>query len=161
MNTSSSFTITTTNKLNNEFTTEYDGDEAYAISIIDTFKETYLTSIREPYLAYIRGYFQDIIDKDKKRYTRYELETFSIQQTEWIKWNADNTVVTPFCDALAAGRGVDRLVLLNKVGTKILEISSFLGKQHMFEDLLNGATSEEEIKAIRLPFSQKFRELGA
>lgn len=49
------------------------------------------------------------------RYSEIEKETFGIQKDEAKEWQKDNTAATPFIDSLAQKRGIDRVLMIQKV----------------------------------------------
>ncbi|HEX9078095.1 MAG TPA: hypothetical protein VF795_00825 [Desulfuromonadaceae bacterium] len=84
-----------------------------------------------------------------------ERETWPYQRAEALAWRADNTVPTPYCDAIAGGRGVSREVFIPKV----LEVSdlftqastAILGQQQALIDRISAATDMDTLLAIAWP----------
>lgn len=98
----------------------------------------------------IQTKYQDIIDTSKVSYSEYEIETFSIQETEWKAWSADNTSGTPFIDTIATARGIDRLELLGKIGANTLAVATTLGQQQAEETIVKACTTVEELRGLSL-----------
>ena len=98
----------------------------------------------------VRSHYQNIVNELSNNYSSYELETFATQQAEWKLWSADSNASTPFIDALSAARGIDREVLLNKIGANALNIASILGLQQAKEDAIKACTAVAEVEAIIL-----------
>ena len=130
---------------------EYRGNETDAIAKVEELYNDNLNSAKQPYLKQNRDAYQMGADKLKAGYSSFELDLFDIQQSEWKTWYLDNTSSTPFVDSLATARGIDRLVLLGKIGTKVLEFSIILGQQHAKEDAIKAATSIEELEQFKIP----------
>ena len=91
---------------------------------------------------------QSSIDDMTKYTPDYELQTFDIQQTEWVTWSQDNTKLTPNCDRIALGRGMDRVELLTRVGLKVSIVFDVLGAQQGQVDLIEACTTMTELNAL-------------
>lgn len=85
-------------------------------------------------------------------YPSTEILTFDKQEKEARSWDADNTVSTPFLDGLAIARGIDKAELVRRVIAKsdafAAAVSTLTGQRQRYEDLLNAATTAEEVAAI-------------
>lgn len=83
--------------------------------------------------------------------------TFDKQEQEARAWLADNSTSTPFIDALATGRQMDKAELVNRIIAKAdaFAIASGLltGQRQRYEDLLDVAETAEEVAAIVLEYS--------
>lgn len=71
-----------------------------------------------------------------------ERETWPYQKAEAEAWAADNSKATPFCDLIAAGRGIPRELFLPKVleNSTLFAMASaqILGQQQALVDQLHG-----------------------
>lgn len=85
-------------------------------------------------------------------YPSTELLTFDKQEKEARSWQADNTVSTPLIDALVLGRGIDKDELVRRIIAKAeafaLATGYLTGQLQRYEDLLDAATTAEEVAAI-------------
>ncbi len=77
-----------------------------------------------------------------------EIYTWDIQKLEAEAWQKDNTAPTPFIDGLAAGRGMERELLLEKVLAKVTTYraltSALTGKRQGLEDAIFAITQQED-----------------
>lgn len=96
----------------------------------------------------VRSHYQNRVNELSNNYSSYEVETFATQQAEWKLWVADSNAPTPFIDAIAAARGIDRAVLLDKIGANALNIASILGLQQAKEDAIKACTTTDEVEAV-------------
>lgn len=78
--------------------------------------------------------------------------TFDKQEQEARAWLADNSFPTPFVDALAAGRQMDKAELVSRIIAKAdafaLTSGSLTGQRQRYEDLLDVAETPEAVAAI-------------
>lgn len=78
--------------------------------------------------------------------------TFDKQEQEARAWLADNSTPTPFVDALAAGRQMEKTELVSRIIAKAdaFAIASGLltGQRQRYEDLLDVAETPEAVAAI-------------
>ena len=85
-------------------------------------------------------------------YPNTELLTFDKQEQEARAWDADNTAETPLVDMLALGRQMDKAELVRRILLKAdafaLATGYLTGQRQRYEDLLDAATTAEEIAAI-------------
>lgn len=103
--------------------------------------------------------YQQAIATLTPTYPDDERLTFDKQEQEARAWLADNSTPTPFVDALAAGRQLDKSELVGRIIAKAdaFAIASGLltGQRQRYEDLLDAASTAEDVKAIvpvyRLP----------
>ncbi len=88
------------------------------------------------------------IDRMRVETPDYEIQTFDIQQTEWVAWLNDNNSPTPNCDIIALGRNMDRIELLTRIGIKVVAVFNILGIQQGNVDLIDNCTSIEDINTL-------------
>lgn len=85
-------------------------------------------------------------------YPQTELLTFDKQEAEARAWLADSSAETPLVDALAEGRGMDKAELVRRIIAKAdafaLSTGYLTGQRQRYEDLLDAATTAEEVEAI-------------
>ena len=85
-------------------------------------------------------------------YPDMEVLTFDKQEAEARAWDADNSVETPLVDMLAAGRQMDKAELVHRIIAKAdtfaLATGYLTGRCQRYEDLLDAATTVEEVETI-------------
>lgn len=111
-----------------------------------------LTTKKSQKLDEINATYQQAIATLTHTYPDDERLTFDKQEQEARAWLADNSTSTPFVDALAAGRQMDKAELVNRIIAKAdaFAIASGLltGQRQRYEDLLDVAETAEEVEAI-------------
>lgn len=100
----------------------------------------------------INSAYQQAIAEMTPGYPDDERLTFDKQETEARGWLADNSFSTPFIDALAAGRQMDKAELVSRIIAKAdaFAIASGLltGQRQRYEDLLKDAETAKDVSAI-------------
>ena len=100
----------------------------------------------------INALYQQAIATLTPTYPDDERLTFDKQEQEARAWLADNSTPTPFVDALAAGRQMDKSELIGRIIAKAdaFAIASGLltGQRQRYEDLLDVAETPEAVAAI-------------
>lgn len=98
-----------------------------------------------------------VLELTKAQYPDFERETFAMQKAEAQAWATDNSAPTPRVDILAANRGVDREILLQKILEKVeaFEIIAMTvaGQRQKYEDQIKAATTVAELEAIAFVFT--------
>lgn len=83
--------------------------------------------------------------------------TFDKQEQEARAWLADNSTPTPFVDALAAGRQMDKAELVSRIIAKAdafaLASGSLTGQRQRYEDMLDVAETADAVAAIAPQYS--------
>ena len=78
--------------------------------------------------------------------------TFDKQEQEARAWLADNSTSTPFINALAVGRQMDKAELVERIIAKAdafaVASGSLTGQRQRYEDMLDVAETAEEVAAI-------------
>ena len=96
--------------------------------------------------------YQQAIATLTPTYPDDERLTFDKQEQEARSWLADNSTPTPFVDALAAGRQMDKAELVSRIIAKAdafaLASGSLTGQRQRYEDLLDAAETAEEVEDI-------------
>lgn len=90
-------------------------------------------------------------------YPEFETKTWEDQRRECVAWAGNNSTVTPYIDALASYREIDRNTYIQRTLAKISAFSAFatkiVGLRQKYADMIDAATSEEELNAIVFDFS--------
>ena len=140
-------------------------DERYADILSGTYGEIEefiefefgINQIKYQYIDNLNLEAQSFMDSSLPKYPDFEKLTFETQKSEARGWVLDNTAQTPNVDILALNRGIDREVLLEKISvkaTKFEQLSmAIAGQRQKFEDLINNATTVEELDAINISFT--------
>lgn len=85
-------------------------------------------------------------------YPATELLTFDKQEQEARAWTENSTIETPLVDMLAAGRQIQKAELVRRIIAKAdafaLATGYLTGQRQRYEDLLDAATTAEEVEAI-------------
>ncbi len=107
---------------------------------------------KESKLLYIEKCFRDSINGLTTGYSKEEIDTWDIQYNEAKRWEADNTVATPFLDNLATNRGITRDVVIQRVLSKAstfqYAVSVYLGYKQRLEDMVTAATTMDDLDLI-------------
>lgn len=85
-------------------------------------------------------------------YPQAETLTWDKQEREARAWQADNTAPTPYIDAIAASRGMDKAELVSRIITKadawVTLSGNATGKRQRLEDAIAAATDVASVEAI-------------
>lgn len=85
-------------------------------------------------------------------YPECEVKSWTQQNLEAEGWLADHTTPTPFLDALAIVRGMDKPTLVGKVVDKAANFAKYtgsvIGARQRVEDMVEAASSVDELQAI-------------
>lgn len=85
-------------------------------------------------------------------YPEFEMKTWPQQEAESMAWSADGAASTPMIDIMAAVRGIDRTLYLQKTLSKVTLFrqasSSLVGQRQKYADQVSAATTVEEVQAI-------------
>lgn len=96
--------------------------------------------------------YQKAIAEMTPGYPEAEKLSFDKQEQEARAWLADDTALTPFVDALAAGRGMEKAELVRRIILKAnafaLASGSLTGQRQRYEDMLEAAQDAEAVAAI-------------
>lgn len=105
----------------------------------------------------INALYQQAIATLTPTYPDDERLTFDKQEQEARAWLTDNSTPTPFIDALAAGRQMDKAELVSRIIAKAdafaIASGSLTGQRQRYEDLLDAAETAEEVEAIAPEYS--------
>lgn len=111
-----------------------------------------LAELKATKLAEINTAYQQAIAEMTPGYPDDERLTFDKQEAEARAWMADSSASTPFVDALAAGRQMNKAELVGRIIAKAdaftLASGSLTGQRQRYEDLLKNAQDAEAVKAI-------------
>ena len=85
-------------------------------------------------------------------YPSSEVKTWDKQENEARAWNADNTVTTPFIDALITSSGDAKSDIVNRIIAKadafISMSANTIGKRHKLEAQIDAALTIDDLKLI-------------
>lgn len=116
------------------------------------YHDEWLGGIKARKLTEINAAYQVAIATLTPTYPDDERLTFDKQEAEARSWLADNSTSTPFVDALAAGRQMDKAELVSRIIAKAdafaLASGSLTGQRQRYEDLLDVADTAEAVAAI-------------
>lgn len=111
-----------------------------------------LESIKSRKLTEINDAYQQAIATLTPTYPDDERLTFDKQEQEARSWLADNSTPTPFVDALAAGRQMEKAELVSRIIAKAdafaLASGSLTGQRQRYEDMLDVAETADAVAAI-------------
>lgn len=111
-----------------------------------------LAELKTAKLAEINTAYQQAIAKMTPGYPDDERLTFDKQEQEARGWLADNSFPTPFVDALAAGRQMEKAELVSRIIAKAdafaIASGSLTGQRQRYEDFLKNAQDAEAVEAI-------------
>lgn len=103
-------------------------------------------------MSEINALYQQAIATLIQTYPDDERLTFDKQEAEARAWLADNSTLTPFVDALAAGRQMDKAELVSRIIAKAdafaLASGSLTGQRQRYEDMLDMAETADAVAAI-------------
>ena len=116
------------------------------------YHDEWLGVIKTRKLAEINNAYQQAIAALTPTYPNDERLTFDKQEHEARAWLADNSTPTPFVDALAAGRQMDKAELVSRIIAKAdafaLASGSLTGQRQRYEDMLDVAETPEDVASI-------------
>ncbi len=139
--------------------------EAYTLTHPDEveYEQAYvptLTEVKANKMAELNATYEVYATQAKADTPESEVLTWDIQKTECEAWYADNSAPTPFIDKLALGRGIDRLVMIEKIYAKLVQYREFTGVLtgilQGYKDMLEVATTVEEVEAIAFVIPNTF-----
>lgn len=111
-----------------------------------------LKSLKARKLDEINDAYQQAIATLTPTYPDDERLTFDKQEQEARAWLADSSTPTPFVDALAAGRQMDKAELVSRIIAKAdafaLASGSLTGQRQRYEDMLDVAETADAVAAI-------------
>lgn len=97
--------------------------------------------------------FDTAIEKLCAGYPWNERLTWHIQEAEAKAWQLNPLAATPYADALALGRAIDRVALLNKILAKSAlfraKSAELVGLRHKWEDEIVAALDEVTLGAMK------------
>jgi hypothetical protein len=100
---------------------------------------------------------QALANQATASYPDFEMQTWPDQRREAMAWQSDNTTLTPYVDAMAGYRGIDRTVLLAKIVAAVAAFTAFatkvVGLRQKYADQIDAATTEAALNAIAFDFS--------
>lgn len=125
--------------------------DGYTYTIV-AIQEPDLPELKAIKLNEINAAYQQAIATLTPTYPDDERLTFDKQEQEARAWLADNSTSTPFIDALAAGRQMDKAELVSRIIAKAdafaLASGSLTGQRQRYEDMLDVAETADAVAAI-------------
>lgn len=119
---------------------------------IVAISEPELPELKAIKLNEINATYQQAIATLTPTYPDDERLTFDKQEQEARAWLADNSTSTPFIEALAAGRQMDKAELVSRIIAKAdafaLASGILTGQRQRYEDMLDAAQDAEAVAAI-------------
>ena len=116
-----------------------------------------LETVKARKLNEINTTYQQAIATLTPTYPDDERLTFDKQEQEARAWLVDNAASTPFVDALAAGRQMNKAELVNRIIAKAdafaLASGSLTGQRQRYEDMLDAAKTTADVAAIMPQYS--------
>lgn len=114
--------------------------------------EPTLETMKEMKLAEINSAYDSATSFLVSTYPTTELLTFDKQESEAHAYSANPSVSTPFLSGLAKARGITLDDLVERVLIKseafASAVATLTGQRQRYEDLLDTATTTEEVEAI-------------
>jgi len=101
-------------------------------------------------LKNLKESYQEKINAIYKYYPAFELETFSIQKEEWMKYQQNSNSSTPFVDNLAQSRKTSKKEIMDKIGASIAKIAKLQGELQMKRSLISKAKTIEDLNSINV-----------
>ena len=99
-------------------------------------------------LQEVRAYFNGIAVQAASSAAKFEKDSWETQRQEWLRYRDNVDALTPYCDTLAASRGITKEELMTKIEAKVLGFAALQGQLHAIEDAINATTTQEELEAI-------------
>ena len=112
-----------------------------------------ITEAKKEKLSEINSEYDKSTSSLVSTYPQTEVLTFDQQEQEARMWKNNNETETLLVDMLAAGRQIDKSVLVDKIILKSdtfkLAIGYLTGQRQRYEDILENARTEKEILSIK------------
>lgn len=112
-----------------------------------------ITEAKKEKLTEINSAYDNATSSLVSSYPQTEVLTFDQQEQEARMWKENNESQTLLVDMLAAGRQIDKSLLVDKIILKSdtfkVAIGYLTGQRQRYEDILEEATTEEEITSIK------------
>lgn len=135
------------------FATLWEAEKTRLEEIADT--PPTLEEAQQSQLETINSAYESTVAVAKVNTPDGEVLTWDIQKIEAEDWAADNSAETPFIDGIATGRGMDRVVLIEKVLAKAEAyrdlVSVQTGIRQGLEDAIFAAETVDAARAIVWP----------
>lgn len=107
--------------------------------------------------------FEQAISRLTPGYPPSEKLSWPKQEAEALAWNAHDATPTPYMDALAAARGIPRLLLLEKTYAKVqaytMASALAIGRRQAGEDAIDATADQASVEAARLAAVTEFHGL--
>ena len=137
-------------------------DETFPLD--QTAMPALLEAARAEKLREINAAYEEALARVTADYPPSERLSFEKQEAEASAWTADGDAPTPFMDALAAGRGMDKATLARKILEKAALFAAvtgaLTGQRQRFEDETASARTLEAVDAVSPVFTLPGTEPG-
>ncbi len=134
---------TTIQPISDEYTFWNGSDWELPSSVIQTFEQKQHSRIQDA-----RMYFDEIVLGFESDAAAFEVQTWETQRQEWLMYSANVDALTPYCDALASARGIEKSDLMTKISYKVVGFAQLQGQLHGLEDMINACTTEDQLNQI-------------
>ncbi|WP_299395988.1 hypothetical protein [uncultured Desulfovibrio sp.] len=128
---------------------QWDGEK---LTPLPAYLPDILKKTKSDKLAEINAAYESAIAALTATYPASERESFYKQESEALAWTTDPESETPFVDALATGRQMDKAELMQRIIAKAVLFSPasgyLTGQRQRYEDMLEDAETLEEVAAI-------------
>lgn len=116
------------------------------------YAEEVLAEARAAKIAEVNDAYEAAVAVYTGPYPASEQRLFDKQELEAIAWKANNEAVTPFLDALASGRQMEKSEIVEKILNKATPYSTatgyFTGLRGRYKDQINAAGTLDAVDAI-------------
>ncbi len=114
-----------------------------------------LNQAKENKLRTLRGVYEEKMQAIRSNYTKSQIDSWYKQEAEASAWVKDSSASTPFLDAMAAARGVEKAAVVQRIMYKSSAATTYTATQtgtlQSLEDAVEAATTNDELRAIKWP----------
>lgn len=107
-----------------------------------------LDEVKAEKVAEATKFYDKVVNDSISDVAQFEKDSWEPQRAEWLRYQDDALANTPYCDALAAARGITKADLMTKIGLKVAGFATVQGQLHAKLDLIKDALTIEEVRAI-------------
>jgi len=124
----------------------------YTYPVIERDPAEVLEEQRAAAMMRVNSGYEAEMNEILRQYPQAETLTWDKQEREARAWSADDTALTPYVDAIAEGRDMDKAELVTRIVAKAdawIQASGLAtGKRQALEDQISAADSVESLNAI-------------
>ncbi len=96
----------------------------------------------------LKAWHDDQTQGMKAKYSQSEVDSFFDKRNEALAWRADDTVPTPYVDAMVQNDPVARLALINAILAKVDAVAQLEAYVLNKRDAIEACTTLEELEAV-------------